>query len=552
MEEQNVAEKAIKENKTEDNKIKDNIIEQLIAELMRKSGLGMIVCPIQSVSGGFLHRMYRVTTDCGTYAVKHLNPEIMARPGVHDNYKRAEKLERMLENAGIPIVPSLIFGGSKMQNVEGHYFYIFNWQEGHITDWNNISSDECKIAGNILGKIHAIEPRNVLHQEPVLSKINWQEYVQKATEENSEIASLLAENEQLLYYAEAELNKARASLPDIMCVSNEDMDPKNIMWDKGNPWVIDLECLDYGNPISHALQLALQWSGITTCNMDIEKLVAFFDGYLEAYDNCFRAYSSVYGLAYTWVEWLEYNIRRALGNCMDEKERNMGISEVRNTINRIKYIRDSEKEIKDALDSRLPQIEAVRYDNHDEQICYYELLLKNDITEVPQYELPDGYRFVPYTDNDRDAWIDIEMSAKEFVSYEQGLEAWNRYYAPRIDELYNRMFFIETDNGEKIATATAFYDIYGRDTTDGWLHWVAVKREYQGRGLSKPLITYVLRVMNQLGYVYAKIPTQTTTWLACRVYMDLGFVPVEQNMKRNYEGWRIIKALTEHYALRMI
>ncbi|MBD5527752.1 MAG: hypothetical protein HDR02_04985 [Lachnospiraceae bacterium] len=41
-----------------------------------------------------------------------------------------------------------------------------------------------------------------------------------------------------------------------------------------------------------------------------QKMVAFFNGYLEAYDNCFRAYSGVFGLAYTWVEWLDYNIQR--------------------------------------------------------------------------------------------------------------------------------------------------------------------------------------------------------------------------------------------------
>ena len=212
-----------------------------------------------------------------------------------------------------------------------------------------------------------------------------------------------------------------------------------------------------------------------------------------------------------------------------------------------------EKEIKEALDFRLRQIEPVRYDNHDGTICYYELLLENDITEVPQYELPEGYRFVAYKDNDRDAWIDIEMSAKEFTSYEQGLEAWNRYYATRQEGLSDRMFFIETEDGEKIATATAFYDIYGRDTSDdGWLHWVAVKREYQGKGLSKPLITHVLRVMNKLGHARAKIPTQTNTWLACKVYMDLGFLPLKANLEHNYEGWKIVKALTGHRSLENI
>ncbi|MBD5455217.1 MAG: GNAT family N-acetyltransferase [Lachnospiraceae bacterium] len=533
--------------------MKDYTIDELIADLMIKCGFGAVIFPIEPVSGGLMHRMYRVRTKSGIYAVKHLNPEIMGRKGVHDNFERAEKIECLLEKEDIPIVPALTVLGKKMQTVGGHYFYIFNWQDGHITDWNNISNDECHIAGNILGRIHAIDPQNISHKEPELSKINWHEYINKANEEKSEIASLLVNNEKLFIYAEEELNEARTSLPDIMCVSDEDMDPKNIMWDNGNPWVIDLECLDYGNPISHALQLALQWSGITTCNMDIKKMVAFFDGYLEAYDNCFRAYSGVFGLAYTWVEWLEYNIQRALGKCINETERRMGISEVRNTVERIKYIQNMEKEIKEALNSRLPAIKADRYDNHDERICYYELLLENTITEVRQYELPKGYRFVPYTDNDKDAWIDIEMSAKEFMNYKQGLESWNRYYAAKLDELPNRMFFIETDEGEKIATATAFYDIYGRDTSnDGWLHWVAVKREYQGNGLSKPLITYVLRQMNKLGHVHAKIPTQTNTWLACKVYMDLGFVPVAENLKHNYEGWKIVKALTKHGALEAL
>lgn len=74
------------------------------------------------------------------------------------------------------------------------------------------------------------------------------------------------------------------------------------------------------------------------------------------YDNRFRAYSDVFGLAYTWVEWLEYNIQRALGSCADEAERNLGISEAKNTVNRIKYIHDMEKSIKEALDSCLYEV----------------------------------------------------------------------------------------------------------------------------------------------------------------------------------------------------
>jgi len=53
-------------------------------------------------------------------------------------------------------------------------------------------------------------------------------------------------------------------------------------------------------------------------------------------------------LAYTWVEWLEYNICRALGDCADEAERMMGVAEVNSTIKRIQYLFIKE-EIKNML-----------------------------------------------------------------------------------------------------------------------------------------------------------------------------------------------------------
>lgn len=191
------------------------------------------------------------------------------------------------------------------------------------------------------------------------------------------------------------------------------------------------------------------------------------------------------------------------------------------------------------------------FDNHDERIKYYELMLeRKTLSDIPEFPLPNGYRFAFYKSGDRDAWIDIEKSAKEFKSYEAGLKSWNEYFGGKDGELVRRMVFIETESGEKVATATAFYDIRGRDKSGaGWLHWVSVRREFQGKGLSKPLISRTLEVMRSLGYSHAKIPTQTTSWVACKVYLDFGFTPIPQNAERNLDGWRIVKALTNHPAL---
>ena len=110
------------------------------------------------------------------------------------------------------------------------------------------------------------------------------------------------------------------------------------------------------------------------------------------------------------------------------------------------------------------------FDNHDERIPYYELLLERDLNALPSFPLPQGLRFVFYRPGDRDAWIGIEQSAKEFASFEEGLAAWDRFYGDREEELLNRMLFVETAEGEKVATATAIYDVFGKDTSgSAWL-----------------------------------------------------------------------------------
>ena len=52
-----------------------------------------------------------------------------------------------------------------------------------------------------------------------------------------------------------------------------------------------------------------------------------------------------------------------------------------------------------------------------------------------------------------------------------------------------------------------------------------------------------------LGYTHAKIPTQSTSWVACKVYLDLGFRPIPKNAVNSRKGWEIVKTLTDHPAL---
>ena len=193
----------------------------------------------------------------------------------------------------------------------------------------------------------------------------------------------------------------------------------------------------------------------------------------------------------------------------------------------------------------------LKLDNHDSRIRYIDLLMeRTDLENIPEYSLPEGYRFVFYQPGDRDEWIAIEQSAKELKDHEQGVRVWQDYYGNAEDTLSERMLFIENLQGEKVATATAYYDPSGELPPErGQVHWVAVRRDHQGRGLARPLIARTLRLMKERGHSEAMLHTQTTTWVAVRLYLQFGFTPIAEHAERNRDGWRIIRALTGHETL---
>ena len=186
-----------------------------------------------------------------------------------------------------------------------------------------------------------------------------------------------------------------------------------------------------------------------------------------------------------------------------------------------------------------------KLDNHDSRIRYVHLTMERaDLDGIAHFDLPEGYRFVLYQPGDCEHWMEIERSAKELPTREAGLAAWERYYGGLEDTLRDRMLFIENAKGEKVATATAY-------AAGDWgqVHWVAIRRDEQGRGLARPLIARVLELLKQLGHDRAFLTTQTTTWVACRLYLQFGFVPAQARLEQEREGWRILHALVEHPAL---
>lgn len=301
--------------------------------------------PVQ-VTGGFMHRMFKLVTENGRYIVKLLNPNIMKRPTAMGNYKIADGIEKILRQNNIPAVYALEFNGTAMQELCGQYFYVFDWYDGKSLKDGEITRFHCEKIGKILAEIHNIdlidEPfeRNEIH-------IDWQEYVRLAKEQKSPILDIISDKIDLFNESMEKGNKALKKLPPVKAICHNDMDSKNVLW-LGNEFkLIDLECLGYSNPYLELFELALCWSGYETCNINFDLFNTFFKAYFKNTKlNTDIDWEAMYYSNFGRLEWLEYNIKRALMlECDTAEEQQIGISEVKETVEHIVYYDKVKSEI---------------------------------------------------------------------------------------------------------------------------------------------------------------------------------------------------------------
>lgn len=321
---------------------------ELLSKICRQLCLGDITHPPLPLKGGYLHKMYSLHTQTGGYAVKLLNPYIMQRPEAQENYRTAEELEAKLEKRGIPILPALTFGGRKMQETDGQYFYLFELYDGRPLADGEIKAVHCESIGRVLADIHNTD-RRIDGSCPDEMSIDWDGYIAKLMTQNTGLCRLLRENRTLLYENMKARNEAVKKLPAVKAVCHNDMDSKNVLWKGCECRIIDLECLSFSDPVMEAYELAMCWSGYESCSIDFELFHTFLSSYTGAGGKLAADPVTLYNSCHGRLEWLEYNVRRSLGIECPENELPEAEKQVRETMEHILYYRETENNLLNCL-----------------------------------------------------------------------------------------------------------------------------------------------------------------------------------------------------------
>ncbi len=302
-------------------------------DLCARLALGRPVGGLSRVYGGLHHRMWRLTTDRGRYAIKQLaeDPD-PAEADTARHYNATEATAQTFAACGIPAIVALGDRDNYLQLIAGAGYLVYPWTDAAALDKHRIDAIHVREVARLLANMHRaniVVPRlgdakfEYQPQEKILA------LVERALACNLLHAGVLSEQlPAFLRMADAH-REAIPILEEKLVISHGDVDHKNVLWDTGGgPLLIDWESARRLNATYEILMEALDWSGITvTFRQDLFRtmLAAYIEagGVIDG-DSIEASFHCILG---DWLNWLLFNVGRG-NDRADAEEHATGAGQV--------------------------------------------------------------------------------------------------------------------------------------------------------------------------------------------------------------------------------
>ncbi len=294
-----------------------------VEELLTALNLGKLLEEPRPLSGGFMHRMDQAICESGMYAVKTLNPQIMKRPEAYRNMVLSEKIAVKMKNV-VPAIAAMEFQGKQVLSVgDGHYM-VFPWQDGSSMYPPDITEYHCEKMGDVLGRMHraSVQVEELKKECPVVVDLGWNAFLSGKKNESCSFALREAMPQLEVWLSNA--NKAAKRLSMHQVISHRDLDPKNVLWQGTEPFLIDWEAAGYINPFQELTENLYYWADDGNGGLLKSHFYAFLNAYERHVSLKDAPWPDVFHACFMApLEWLHYNLRRASG-MEGESERQLG------------------------------------------------------------------------------------------------------------------------------------------------------------------------------------------------------------------------------------
>ena len=151
-------------------------------------------------------------------------------------------------------------------------------------------------------------------------------------------------------------------------------------------------------------------------------------------------------------------------------------------------------------------------------------MIREHLDDIPQFGIPEGYAIRTMTADDAGIWGDIWHDADQARGI--SIENFVNDFGENLPALAWRGFILEAPTGQAAGTVAAWMNRTGQWKDYGRIHYLALRREFQGKGLAKILMSHALTAMKQW-HDKAMLGTQSHRPGAIALYEKFGFTIVE-------------------------
>ncbi len=302
--------------------------EQTLTQICSLYSLGPAVAPPERMTGGLTHRLYRVRTPRGSFAVKLLSADALAETGFRAQVRQGERIAAAVAAAGLPAVAAHAVAGEPLLTVGAETVLVYPWVEGQALSSFPAGHYRAGKIGTILGQMHHRLSLPSLAEEippPVVltfTEAEWADMADQACHTKADWAEPLAAALPYLARWGNRYTEAQQTLAGRWTLSHGDLHQQNVLWtDEDTPWLIDWESAGWQQPAKEAVVCALEWSGFVEGDPDLPTFRAFLDAYRRASPGGLSNEEALHGLDAcfgNWLGWLRFCTQRALATTTED------------------------------------------------------------------------------------------------------------------------------------------------------------------------------------------------------------------------------------------
>ncbi|MCB0689888.1 MAG: GNAT family N-acetyltransferase [Saprospiraceae bacterium] len=165
----------------------------------------------------------------------------------------------------------------------------------------------------------------------------------------------------------------------------------------------------------------------------------------------------------------------------------------------------------------------------------------------PPFPALPEYDIRTFQPGQKEDWACLQSTTDSFKNSDEARIHFDHEFGPHYADMSDRCFFLFDQNNTCIGTAMAWFasDPFAKDY--GRLHWVAIHPDWRGRGLGKYLINHTVRQMSRW-HEKVYLTTQTTSFVAIAIYLDLGFKPLVSS-KMDRKAWELLSGILDNRRL---